>query len=49
MAGSGAGTVSAQGSDVPLPRMATPGEPSVSSPPAAADSRSRDALRSRDR
>ena len=43
-------TVSAQGSDVPLPRMATPGEPvTAAPPPAAADTRSRDALRSRDR
>jgi membrane protease subunit HflK len=41
-------TVSAQGSDVPLPRMATPGEPAASPPPAA-DSRSRDTLRSRER
>ena len=43
-------TVSAQGSDVPLPRMLTPGEPVTAAPaPAAADTRSRDALRSRDR
>ena len=42
--------VSAQGSDVPLPRMATPAEPAVAAPsPAAADTRSRDALRSRER
>jgi hypothetical protein len=42
-------TVSAQGADVPLPRMATPAESPLggSSPPA--DARSRDALRSRDR
>ena len=49
MAGSGTGTVSAQGSDVPLPRMVSPAEPAPASAPAAADTRSRDALRSRDR
>ncbi len=43
-------TVSAQGSDVPLPRMLTPGEPLTATPaPAAADTRSRDALRARER
>jgi membrane protease subunit HflK len=42
-------TVSAQGSDVPLPRMATPGEPAAASPPPAADTRSRESLRSRER
>jgi membrane protease subunit HflK len=43
--------VSAQGSDVPLPRMATPAEPTAAAPApaAAADTRSRDALRSRER
>jgi membrane protease subunit HflK len=50
MAGSGTGTVSAQGSDVPLPRMATPPEPaSAPAPSPTTDPRSRDALRSRDR
>ena len=47
MAGQGTGTVSAQGSDVPLPRMVSPAEPAPA--PAAADTRSRDALRSRER
>jgi len=43
-------TVSAQGSDVPLPRMITPGDSvTAAQPPAAADTRSRDTLRSRDR
>jgi membrane protease subunit HflK len=42
-------TVSAQGSDVPLPRMATPPETATAPQAPAADSRSRDALRSRDR
>ncbi|HEX5628815.1 MAG TPA: FtsH protease activity modulator HflK [Usitatibacteraceae bacterium] len=41
-------TVSAQGSDQPLPRMVTPAESPVAAP-AAADTRGRDALRSRDR
>jgi membrane protease subunit HflK len=41
-------TVSAQGSDVPLPRMATPAE-TTATPPPAADTRSRDSLRSRER
>ena len=43
--------VSAQGADVPLPRMAIPGEqPATAAPqPAAIDARSRDAMRSRDR
>jgi modulator of FtsH protease HflK len=43
--------ISAQGSDVPLPRMATPAaEPAAAAPAAAAaDTRSRDALRSRER
>jgi len=41
-------TVSAQGSDVPLPRMATPAEPAAAPAPAQ-DARSRDALRSRER
>jgi membrane protease subunit HflK len=40
-------TVSAQGSDVPLPRMATPAaEPAAAAP---VDARARDALRSRER
>jgi membrane protease subunit HflK len=46
------GTVSAQGFDVPLPRMTVPTEPSAAPAPATApaqDARSRDALRSRDR
>ena len=43
------GTVSAQGSDVPLPRMVSPAETAPASAPAAADTRSRDALRSRER
>jgi membrane protease subunit HflK len=45
-------TVSAQGSDVPLPRMITPPAEPAAAPAAAAaaaDARSRDALRSRDR
>ena len=42
-------TVSAQGSDVPLPRMATPGEPAAVPVPAPLDTRSRDNLRSRER
>lgn len=42
-------TVSAQGSDVPLPRMITPPAEPVAAPAAATDARSRDALRSRDR
>jgi membrane protease subunit HflK len=43
-------TVSAQGSDVPLPRMAAPAaETPAAAAPAAADTRGRDALRSRDR
>jgi len=43
-------TVSAQGSDVPLPRMAPPAtETPAAAAPAAADPRGRDALRSRDR
>ena len=42
-------TISAQGADVPLPRMLTPADPVVAPPPAAVDTRSRDALRSRDR
>jgi len=49
MSGSSAGTVSAQGSDVPLPRMISPAEPASAPAPAAADTRSRDALRSRER
>ncbi len=49
MAGQGTGTVSAQGSDVPLPRMISPADPSPVPAPAASDTRSRDALRSRDR
>jgi membrane protease subunit HflK len=46
------GTVSAQGFDVPLPRMTVPAEPTAAPAPATApaqDTRSRDALRSRDR
>jgi membrane protease subunit HflK len=39
------GTVSAQGSDVPLPRMVTP----TDAPMSQADARARDAMRSRDR
>jgi membrane protease subunit HflK len=42
-------TVSAQGSDVPLPRMATPAAEPAAAAPAAVDARARDALRSRDR
>jgi len=49
MAGQGTGTVSAQGSDVPLPRMVSPAEAVPAPAPAAADPRSREALRSRDR
>jgi len=50
MAGQGTGTVSAQGSDVPLPRMVSPAEAvPAPAPAAAADTRSRDALRSRER
>ena len=47
----GQAQVSAQGADVPLPRMAVPGEqPATAAPqPAAIDARSRDAMRSRDR
>ena len=47
----GQAQVSAQGADVPLPRMAVPGEqPATAVPqPAAIDARSRDAMRSRDR
>lgn len=47
----GQAQVSAQGADVPLPRMAIPGEqPATAAPqPAAIDARSRDAMRSRDR
>ena len=41
-------TVSAQGSDQPLPRMVSPAETPAAAP-AAADTRGRDALRSRDR
>ena len=41
-------TISAQGMDAPLPRMATPAEPAVAPAPAT-DTRSRDALRSRER
>ena len=49
MAGQGTGTVSAQGSDVPLPRMISPADAAPAPAPAASDTRSRDALRSRDR
>ena len=43
-------TVSAQGSDVPLPRMAAPAaETPATAAPAAADTRGREALRSRER
>lgn len=47
----GQAQVSAQGADVPLPRMAVPGEQPVTAAPqpAAIDARSRDAMRSRDR
>lgn len=47
----GQAQVSAQGADVPLPRMAIPGEqPATAAPqPTAIDARSRDAMRSRDR
>jgi len=41
-------TISAQGMDAPLPRMATPAEPAAAPAPAT-DTRSRDALRSRER
>jgi len=42
-------TVSAQGSDQPLPRMAAPAVETPIAAPASADTRGRDALRSRDR
>ncbi len=42
-------TVSAQGSDQPLPRMAAPAVETPTAAPASADTRGRDALRSRDR
>ena len=47
----GQAQVSAQGADVPLPRMAVPGEQPVTAAPqpTAIDARSRDAMRSRDR
>jgi membrane protease subunit HflK len=46
----GQAQVSAQGADVPLPRMVVPGEQPAAVPqPTAIDARSRDAMRSRDR
>jgi len=49
MAGQPGGTVSAQGADVPLPRMISPAEPAAASAPVQGGARSGDALRSRDR